>query len=121
VIRLVNAEREKAGLAPLTNNDTLSYVATVKSQDMVDNNYFSHTSPVYGGLREMLQYFQVNYRGSAENIAAGQKTPEEVMKAWMDSQGHRNNILHPDFRQIGVGIVDGGQYGGITWTQLFTD
>jgi uncharacterized YkwD family protein len=121
VIRLVNIEREKAGLAHLSSRDSLMDTARVKSQDMVDNDYFSHTSPVYGGMSELLNHHQVSYRFAGENIAMGQKTPEAVMKAWMDSQGHRNNILNPNYRRIGVGAVAGGQYGGYTWTQLFSD
>ena len=121
VIRLVNIEREKAGLSPLSRRDSLMDTAKVKSQDMVDNNYFSHTSPVYGTMSELLNYHQVSYRFAGENIAMGQRTPEAVMKAWMDSQGHRNNILNPNYSRIGVGAVEGGQYGGYTWTQLFSD
>jgi len=121
VIQLVNVQREKAGLQPLRKNDKLMTVARVKSQDMVDENYFSHTSPVYGTPGELLNYHDVTYRRSGENIATGQRTSEIVVNAWMDSPGHRANILNPDFKQIGVGAVQGGLYGGITWTQLFTD
>jgi uncharacterized YkwD family protein len=121
VIRLVNIEREKAKLQPVSKCDQLMEVADAKSQDMVDKRYFAHTSPTYGGLRDMLDTFQVDYGTSGENIAAGQKTPEEVMEGWMNSPGHRNNILHPDFNMMGVGTVEGGLYGGFTWTQLFTD
>ena len=121
VIRLVNEAREKEGLQPLKLNERLMVVAEAKSQDMVDHAYFSHTSPVYGGMRDLFDAFDVNYRWAGENIATGQRTAEAVMKAWMDSPGHRANILHPNFNQIGVGAVTGGHYGGITWTQSFTD
>lgn len=121
VIRLVNEAREKEGLQPLKLNEGLMVVAEAKSQDMVDQAYFSHTSPVYGGMRDLFDAFDVNYRWAGENIATGQRTAEAVMKAWMDSPGHRANILHPNFNQIGVGAVTGGHYGGITWTQSFTD
>ncbi len=121
VIQLVNEAREKEGLHPLKLNDRLMVVAEAKSQDMVDENYFSHTSPVYGGMRDLFKAFDVNYRWAGENIATGQRTSESVVKAWMDSPGHRANILHPDFNQMGVGAVAGGHYGGITWTQSFTD
>ena len=121
VIQLVNVQREKAGLQPLRKNDQLMTVAKVKSQDMVDEHYFSHTSPVYGTPSELMNYHDVTYRRSGENIATGQRTAEIVVNAWMDSPGHRANILNPDFNQIGVGAVQGGLYGGITWTQLFTD
>ncbi len=121
VIQLVNEAREKEGLHPLKLNEQLMVVAEAKSQDMVDENYFSHTSPVYGGMRGLFEAFDIGYRWAGENIATGQRTSEAVMKAWMNSPGHRANILHPDFNQIGVGAVNGGQYGGITWTQSFTD
>ncbi|MDW7670264.1 MAG: stalk domain-containing protein [Bacillota bacterium] len=121
VIRLVNIEREKAKLPPVSKCDHLMEVADAKSQDMVDKRYFAHTSPTYGDLSDMLGTFQIDYGTSGENIAAGQMTPEEVMEGWMNSPGHRNNILHPDFNLMGVGTVEGGLYGGYTWTQLFTD
>jgi uncharacterized YkwD family protein len=121
VIRLVNIEREKEGMKPLSACDHLMQVAEIKSMDMVENSYFSHTSPVYGGLRDLLTHYQVIYSTSGENIAAGQRTPEEVMKGWMNSTGHRSNILHPGFTRMGVGTVEGGVYSGFTWTQLFAD
>ncbi|MDW7670246.1 MAG: stalk domain-containing protein [Bacillota bacterium] len=121
VIRLVNIERENAGVQPLIKCDQLMKVADIKSKDMAANNYFSHTSPAYGGLRDLLNHYNVSCSTSGENIAAGQKSAEEVMKGWMNSPGHRSNILHPDFARMGVGTVEGGVYGGFTWTQLFAD
>lgn len=121
VFRLVNEAREQEGLHPLQLSEKLMVVAEAKSQDMVDHAYFSHISPVYGGMRDLFNAFDVNYRWAGENIATGQRTAEAVMSAWMDSPGHRANILHPNFNQIGVGAVSGGHYGGITWTQSFTD
>lgn len=121
VLRLVNIEREKLGVSPLSMSSELLKVATVKSQDIVDHNYFSHTSPTFGGLRELLEYHSITYRRAGENLATGQKTPESVVNAWMNSEGHRTNIMNPEFNTIGVGIVAGGMYGGYTWTQLFTD
>ncbi|MEN1761063.1 stalk domain-containing protein [Anoxynatronum sibiricum] len=121
VLRLINEKRHQENLQPLSKNDHLMYVATQKSKDLVDNNYFSHTSPVYGEMRDMLDSFNVNYRRAGENIAAGQRTAEQVVSDWMNSPGHRQNILNPEFTQIGIGAVNGGPYGGITWTQLFTD
>jgi uncharacterized YkwD family protein len=121
VIRLVNIERKKEGMKPLSACDHLMQVAEIKSMDMVENSYFSHTSPVYGGLRDLLTHYQVSYSTSGENIAAGQRTPGEVMKGWMNSSGHRSNILHPGYTRMGVGTVEGGVYGGFTWTQLFAD
>ena len=115
VVRLVNVERSKKGLTPLTEDWQLSRVARYKSQDMCDKNYFSHTSPTYGSPFNMMKNFGISYRSAAENIAKGQSTPEAVVKAWMNSSGHRANILNPSFTKIGVGYVSNGRY----WTQMF--
>lgn len=115
VIRLVNEVREKNGLKPLTKNWELCRVARYKSQDMVENRYFSHTSPTYGSPFQMMKAFGLAYRTAGENIAFGQRTPQEVMNAWMNSDGHRANILNPSFTQIGVGYAANGRY----WTQMF--
>lgn len=116
VVRLVNQERSKHGLSPLTSDWQLSRVARYKSQDMRDNGYFSHTSPTYGSPFEMMKSFGISYRTAGENIARGQRTPQEVVNAWMSSSGHRANILNKSFTRIGVGYVQEGNY----WTQLFT-
>lgn len=121
VIQRVNEYREEHGLQPLRLNNQLMNTARVKSQDMVDERYFAHTSPVYGELKDLLQSHGIRYRTAAENIASGHLTSRVVVDAWMDSPGHQANILNPHFNQIGVGAVQGGMYGGITWTQLFTD
>jgi uncharacterized YkwD family protein/spore coat assembly protein SafA len=118
VVQLVNAERQKQGLNPLQLDKQLSNVARAKSQDMRDNNYFSHQSPTYGSPFDMMKSFGISYRYAGENIAAGQRNPEEVMKAWMNSSGHRANILNPNYTHIGVGLVKGGSYG-YYWTQMF--
>ncbi|WP_138415889.1 SafA/ExsA family spore coat assembly protein [Aquibacillus sediminis] len=114
VIQLTNQERAKNGLPALQPDWELSRVARYKSQDMRDQSYFSHTSPTYGSPFTMMQNFGISYRGAAENIARGQRTPQEVVKGWMDSPGHRKNILG-DFTHIGVGYVEDGNY----WTQMF--
>lgn len=116
VVRLVNIERAKQGLAPLTNNWELARVARYKSQDMKNKNYFSHTSPTYGSPFQMMQHFGIVYRTAGENIAMGQRTPQEVMTAWMNSPGHRANILNTSFKEIGVGVAKNGT---IYWTQQF--
>ncbi len=121
VFRLVNEERAKEGIQPLRLNDPLMIVAETKSRDMVEELYFSHTSPVYGDMGSLLDTFQIDYRYAGENIATGQPTAEVVMQAWMSSPSHRANILNPRFNQIGIGTVQGGLYGGTTWTQTFTD
>ncbi|NQD67084.1 SafA/ExsA family spore coat assembly protein [Bacillus haikouensis] len=118
VVKLVNAERAKAGLSPLKENWELSRVARYKSQDMIDKNYFSHTSPTYGSPFQMMKDFGLSYQTAGENIAAGQSTPAEVVEAWMNSEGHRKNILSPAYTEIGVGYVKGGSYGHY-WTQMF--
>lgn len=118
VVKLVNAERAKAGLQPLKENWELSRVARYKSQDMIDKNYFSHTSPTYGSPFQMMKDFGISYQAAGENIAAGQRTPSEVVQAWMNSEGHRKNILSPSYTEIGVGYVKGGSYGHY-WTQMF--
>lgn len=118
VAALVNQERAKHGLKPLKLNWELSRVARYKSQDMIDKRYFSHTSPTYGSPFDMMRNFGISYRTAGENIAAGQKTPQEVMNAWMNSEGHRKNILSNQYTEIGVGYAKGGQYGHY-WTQMF--
>lgn len=118
VVELTNAERAKAGLAPLKVSEELSKVARVKSADMRDKNYFSHQSPTYGSPFDMMKQFGITYRTAGENIAAGQQTPEAVVKAWMNSDGHRKNIMNPNFNHIGVGYASGGTYGHY-WTQQF--
>lgn len=115
VVRLVNEARAKNGLKPLQENWELSRVARYKSQDMVDNRYFSHTSPIYGTPFRMIKDFGLTYRTAGENIAYGQRTPQAVVNAWMNSSGHRANILNASYTQIGVGYVANGHY----WTQLF--
>ena len=115
VIRLVNAIRVENGLTPLRAHWELSRVARYKSQDMKDNRYFSHTSPTYGSPFQMIKSFGLSYRSAGENIARGQRTPQEVVNAWMNSAGHRANILNASFTHIGVGYVADGHY----WTQMF--
>ena len=115
VVRLVNIERGKAGLPALKYDQELARVAEKKSLDMKDNNYFSHTSPVYGSPFNMMKNNGIQYKSAGENIAKGQRSAQEVMNAWMNSSGHRANILNKDFTHIGVGYVESGNY----WTQMF--
>lgn len=115
VIRLVNEIRQQNGLRPLAANWELSRVARYKSQDMRDNGYFSHNSPTYGTPFQMLSAFGLSYRTAGENIAKGYASPQAVVNGWMNSSGHRANILNASYTQIGVGYVSGGNY----WTQLF--
>ena len=115
VIRLVNEIRVQNGLSALTYNWELSRVARYKSQDMVDNRYFSHTSPTYGTPFQMIKAFGLSFRTAGENIARGYPTPQAVVNGWMNSSGHRANILNASYTQIGVGYVAAGHY----WTQMF--
>ncbi|MEA4941058.1 MAG: CAP domain-containing protein [Oscillibacter sp.] len=116
VAALVNEQRAANGLQPLTLSSKLSNAARVKSQDMHDKHYFAHESPTYGSPFDMLKSFGISYRAAGENIAMGYATPEAVMNAWMNSSGHRANILNASYTQIGVGYVADGNY----WTQEFT-
>lgn len=116
VVTLVNEERAKEGLKPLELDTELSDVAREKSKDMMDKGYFDHTSPTYGSPFDMMKQFGIEYSSAGENIAKGQKTPEEVMEGWMNSDGHRKNIMNPDFTHIGVGFVEGDS---TYWTQMF--
>ena len=115
VVRLVNAERTKHGLDALTEDWELSRVARYKSQDMHDRGYFSHTSPTYGSPFQMIRAFGLSYRTAGENIAMGYATPAAVVNGWMNSEGHRANILNASYTKIGVGYVSDGN----SWTQKF--
>ncbi|MGG2025704.1 CAP domain-containing protein [Gottfriedia sp. S16(2024)] len=115
VIELTNIERTKAGIKPFKANNELSKVSRIKSKDMTDKNYFDHNSPTYGSPFDMMKKFGISYNHAAENIAKGQKTPEEVVKAWMNSAGHRANILNAKLDQIGVGYDSRSN----AWTQMF--
>ncbi|MGZ0085467.1 CAP domain-containing protein [Caldibacillus thermoamylovorans] len=115
VVELTNKERAKYGLPPLQVDLALSKVAREKSRDMAVNNYFSHNSPTYGSPFEMMKKFGISYTAAGENIAKGQRTPQEVVNAWMNSEGHRANILNKNFTHIGVGFEE----NGYIWTQQF--
>ncbi|MEH7123883.1 CAP domain-containing protein [Bacillus sp. JJ1532] len=115
VIDLTNAQRRQNGLSDLKADTQLSGVAQKKSEDMQQNNYFSHTSPNYGSPFDMMRDFGVTYTSAGENIAQGQQTPQEVVQAWMNSEGHRKNILSNNFTHIGVGFEQNGKH----WTQMF--
>jgi uncharacterized YkwD family protein len=118
-VRLVNIERQKAGLSPLSVSNKLSDVARLKSKDMADNRYFSHTSPTYGSPFDMMKQFGISYRTAGENIAKGYLSAESVVNGWMNSSGHRANILNPSFGTIGVGAYKTGNT--FYWTQMFTN
>ena len=115
VVELTNEEREKQGLTALEVDSELSVVAKDKSKDMLDNQYFSHDSPTYGSPFDMMEEYGISYRTAGENIAKGQRSAEEVVDGWMNSPGHRENILNGDFTHIGVGYVEEEN----VWTQQF--
>jgi uncharacterized YkwD family protein len=114
VVALVNQERAKAGLKPLQADRALTAVALDKAIDMHNNHYFSHNSPTYGSPFDMMRKYGISFRTAGENIAMGQRSPQEVMNQWMNSKGHRANILNPNFTKIGV-----AHYNGY-WVQEFT-
>ena len=116
VCDLVNEIRREYGLNELTVSEDLTIAARIKSRDMHDKGYFSHNSPTFGSSFDMMKSLGISYRTAGENIAMGQRTPSEVVNAWMNSEGHRANILNASYTQIGVGYVGDGHY----WTQLFT-
>jgi uncharacterized YkwD family protein/spore coat assembly protein SafA len=118
VVRLVNVERAKAGLQPLKSNWQAARVARYKADDMLKNNYFSHISPTYGSPFDMMKSFGLQFSAAGENIAEGQRTPQEVMDAWMNSPGHKANILSPAYTEIGVGAAKAST-GGLIWVQEF--
>ncbi len=115
VVELVNAERAVYGLPALQLDETLSSYARIKSQDLHDNRYFDHQSPTYGSPFDMMRSFGITYAYAGENIAMGYFRAEDVVAAWMNSSGHRANILSANFDRIGVGYVADGGY----WTQWF--
>lgn len=97
----------------MTSHTNLSNMALEKAKDMSKNNYFDHNSPTYGSPFDMMKKFGISYSYAGENIAMGQQTPEEVMKDWMNSEGHRKNIMSPNFTLIGIGYYNG------YWVQEF--
>lgn len=116
VVKLVNEERAKQGLSALTIKEDVTSAALVRAKEIQSS--FSHTRPDGSQFSTALTQQNVSFRGAGENIAWGQKTPEEVMKAWMNSDGHRANILNKNFTSIGVGYENNNGVG--YWVQLFT-
>ncbi|MGI6778218.1 MAG: CAP domain-containing protein [Acetivibrionales bacterium] len=117
MLSLVNEARSQNGATPLEIDMELTNVARIKSQDMIDKNYFSHNSPTYGSPFDMMKSFGINYVHAGENIA-GNQTVQAAHNALMNSPGHRKNILSGDYTHIGIGIKRGSSYGNI-FTQMF--
>lgn len=117
VFNLINQQRTNNGLSALKIDNEVQRIARVKAQDMVDNNYFSHTSPTYGSPFDMLNSFRVTYKTAGENIS-GNSSNSGAVNAWMNSQGHRENILNGSFNYTGIGVIKGSKYGKI-YVQMF--
>lgn len=117
VAKLVNEERAKAGLSALTLNTDITAAANVRAKEIAQS--FSHTRPNGSSFSSVLREQGISFRGAGENIAWGQKTPEQVMNGWMNSEGHRANILNKNFTEIGVGYYQDAN-GVNHWVQLFT-
>jgi uncharacterized protein YkwD len=118
VVTLTNQQRAAQGCSALAVNATLTSVAQAHSVDMSRRNFFDHVNPDGESPFDRMSAAGYRYRLAAENIAAGQRTPQEVVTGWMNSAGHRANILNCGLTQIGVGYATGGSYG-IYWTQDF--
>ena len=119
VVDLVNVERAKYGLKPVVAKQDLTNVAQLKAQDMYQKRYFSHTSPTYGSPFDMMRKYGISYLAAGENIAMGQKTAVQVMQDWMNSPGHRANILNGNYNEIGVGVTNSYTGYGYIWVQEF--
>lgn len=117
VFDLINQQRAQNGLSALKIDAEVQRVARIKAQDMVDNNYFAHNSPTYGTPFQMLNSFKVSYKSAGENIA-GNSSNSSAVTAWMNSSGHRANILNSSYNYTGVAVVKGSQYGKI-YVQMF--
>lgn len=117
VIRLVNIERANAGLDPLVKSDILCQIAAARASEITIS--LSHTRPNGTQCFTILKEYGISYRFCAENIAAGQPTPAEVVDAWMNSPGHRANILDPNMQEIGVGFVYMEDRYHYYWAQMF--
>ncbi len=117
VFNLINQQRASNGLAALKIDNEVQNVAKIKAKDMVQNNYFSHDSPIYGTPFNMLNSFKVSYKSAGENIA-GNSSNKAAVTAWMNSSGHRANILNSSYNYTGIGVVSSKTYGKI-YVQMF--
>ena len=117
VFDLINNQRTQNGLSALKLDTETLRVARIKAQDMVDNNYFSHNSPTYGSPFQMLNSFKISYKTAGENIA-GNSSNSSAVTAWMNSSGHKANILNSSFNYTGIGVVNSSKYGKV-YVQMF--
>ena len=117
VFDLINKQRTNNGLQALKIDNEVQKVARIKAQDMVDNNYFAHESPTYGTPFQMLKSFKISYKTAGENIAANSSNSGAV-NAWMNSSGHKANILNSSYNYTGIGVVSSKKYGKM-YVQMF--
>lgn len=117
LLNLINEQRKAYGLSALKIDAELQKVAKLKAQDLVNNNYFSHNSPTYGSPFDMMKSFGITYKAAGENIA-GNSTLKGAVTAWMNSQGHRDNILSNAYNYTGIGVVNSPVYGKVM-VQMF--
>lgn len=117
IFNLINQQRTNNGLSALKVDNEVQRLARIKAEDMVTNNYFSHTSPTYGSPFDMLKSFKISYKTAGENIAANSSNSGAV-NAWMNSSGHKANILNSSFNYTGIGVVNSSKYGKI-FVQMF--
>ena len=117
VFDLINKQRTNNGLPALKNDSEVQRIARIKAQDMVDNNYFSHNSPTYGSPFDMMKSFKVSYKTAGENIASNSSNSSAVT-AWMNSSGHKANILNSSFNYTGIGVVSSPRYDKM-YVQMF--
>lgn len=117
VFDLINKQRTNNGLTALKVDNEVQRVARIKAQDMVDNNYFAHESPTYGTPFNMLKSFKISYKTAGENIA-GNSSNSGAVTAWMNSSGHKANILNGNYNYTGIGVVSSPKYGKI-YVQMF--
>ena len=117
VFNLINQQRTNNGLQALKVDEEVQRVAKIKAQDIVNNNYFSHNSPTYGSPFDMLKSFKVSYKTAGENIA-GNSSNSAAVTAWMNSSGHKANILNSNYTYTGIGVVSSPKYGKV-YVQMF--
>lgn len=116
VLKIVNKERLKAGKTPISMFKSIQDAASIRAKELIDR--FDHTRPNDTSCFSALDEKKINYMSAGENIAAGQKNAKEVMNSWMNSEGHKANILNESFQHIGIGYVKGGNYKH-NWVQMF--
>ena len=116
VLDIVNSERGRVGLLPLRLHSQLIAAAQAHSDDMARHNFMSHTGSDGSSPFDRMKRYGYNFRWAGENVASGYSSPQDVMRGWMNSSGHRANILNPNFRDIGIGYARGNSP---YWTQKF--